>query len=88
MAYKSPFIWGNVYDDNGKPIEGSLVRLMRQKETLSPQAPTLKQTKTDSNGYYELELPNHPKGKYCILIGTSECPESVYQKRKNNICYY
>lgn len=88
MAYKGPFIWGNVYDDNGKPIEGSLVRLMSCEEALLQPPTIIMQTKSDSNGYYEFELSDPPKENYRILISASECPKEVRQKRRNNICYY
>lgn len=88
MAYNGPVIWGNIYDDKGKPINGGIVKLVEGEEKTSEKASVIGQTKTDSNGYYELVLPIPLKSNYHILISASDCVKKEQKRNKNNICYY
>lgn len=85
---RGPVIWGYVYDVNGQPLEGSLIQLVRCEECHSMQSPMIGQTRSDCNGYYELELPVQYKGNYRLLVNTCVKTQSVRQKRRNCICYY
>lgn len=88
MAYNSPVIWGNIYDDKGKPINGGLVKLVEGEEKTSDPLSVIGQTKTDSNGYYEFGLPIPLKSNYHILISASDCVKKEQNINRNSICYY
>lgn len=83
---RGPIIWGNVYDNNGLPMKDSQVYLVKWDENYSSQFNVIFQTKTDRNGYYELELPVHYKKKYRIIVNSAA--EETVCKPKNNVCYF
>lgn len=87
---RGPVIWGNVYDENKCPLEGCVVSLVSCEECCcpcSPCPPVICQTRSDMNGYYELELPCQFKGKYRIVVNCAINTERPGQRRQNCICY-
>lgn len=88
MANNGPVLWGTIYDDNGNPINGGLIKLIECDGKVPLQSSVIVQTRSDKNGCYELELPIPYKENYRILFSTSEDTPAVEKRYCNYICYY
>lgn len=85
---RGPVIWGNVFDEKGKILEGCAVFLMRCEEGCAPRYSVIDQTRSDQNGCYELELPYHARGKYRIVVNCGTISEKTERKCQNCVCYF
>lgn len=64
-------LWGQVKDCEGKPVEGALVKLLKQTVVCDkPNYAGIAHAVTDCLGFYQFEIcPCHSSTKYRILVG-------------------